>query len=173
MRMVLTEPFPKEIDDLLARRRAHGLDTHDEVWNGEYHMSPAAHPDHAFTQSELHGVLRPIARRAELVTLAEINVGTPNDFRVPDLVVARRRPVDLYVVDDVAIVVEVLSARDEAWQKFDHYADHGVTEIFMVDPQAQTVQFFVRPADGTEFVDQPDSPLLSITTAWLADRLDW
>ena len=42
MRTVVLGPRPPELDALIARRRSLGLDTHDEVWKGEYHMAPAA-----------------------------------------------------------------------------------------------------------------------------------
>ena len=42
VRTVVLGPPPAEISALIARRHALGLDTHDEVWEGEYHMAPAA-----------------------------------------------------------------------------------------------------------------------------------
>ena len=67
MRTVILGPPPAEIDALIARRRALGLDTHDEVWKGEYHMAPAAHGSHGYLQDQLAALLRPLARCVALV----------------------------------------------------------------------------------------------------------
>ena len=39
--VVLGDP-PPVLASLIAERKRLGLDTHDEVWQGEYHMAPAA-----------------------------------------------------------------------------------------------------------------------------------
>ena len=62
MRMVLDGPRPQEVDDLLARRRARGLDTYDEVWNGEYHSNPSPNRRHARIQARLVAILSPLYR---------------------------------------------------------------------------------------------------------------
>ncbi len=173
MRMVLNGPIPVEVTDLLARRRALGQDTHDEVWNGEYHMNPAPHFRHAYLVPQLHGLLGPAAKEAGLIALSKFNVGSGNDdYRVPDLGFVRQR-VDAVWVDAAEIVVEVLSPNDEAMRKFDHYARHGVTEIFIVDPDDETVQIFVRTDGGPDFAAAASSPLLGIAAADLTSRLDW
>jgi hypothetical protein len=43
VRTIVLGPPPPELNALIARRQSLGLDTHDEVWKGEYHMAPAAH----------------------------------------------------------------------------------------------------------------------------------
>jgi hypothetical protein len=55
------------LDALIARRRALGLDTHDEVWNGEYHMAPAAHSSHGWLDDQLAVPLYPLEGRYEQV----------------------------------------------------------------------------------------------------------
>lgn len=50
--VVLGEP-PAELEALLARRRALGLDGHDEVWAGAHHVAPHAHSDHGIVEAEL------------------------------------------------------------------------------------------------------------------------
>lgn len=41
---VVLGPRPQELVALIERRQALGLDTYDEVWEGTYHVAPAAHP---------------------------------------------------------------------------------------------------------------------------------
>jgi hypothetical protein len=37
-----------DLKDLIERRRAIGADLYDEIWDGEYHLAPAAHPFHGY-----------------------------------------------------------------------------------------------------------------------------
>ncbi len=173
MRMVLNEPIPVEVTDLLARRRALGQDTHDEVWNGEYHMNAAPNAQHARLEVSLHVVLHGLTEAAGLHLVGAINVGNDQfDFRVPDTAVLRHRTDEIWL-DDAAIVVEILSPHDESWEKFEHYARFGVVEIFIVDPDVETVQIFVRSDDDTGFAAEQSSSLLGIAAADLTSRLDW
>ncbi len=169
--MVLNEPLPVEVHDLIARRRALGLDTHDEVWNGEYHMNAAPNARHARVESQLHIALDQHVRAAGLFLVGPVNIGDDeHDFRVPDLGVLHVRTDEVWL-DDAAIVIEVLSPHDESWLKFDHYGSFGVDEIFIVDPDAETVRIFARTADGFDETGQSD--LLDLAASALADRIDW
>lgn len=78
MRTVLLGPMPAEMEALVERRRTLGLDGHDEVWEGEYHMAPAPHPWHGYLDDELAAVLRPSARAAGLVGTGPFNMGRPH-----------------------------------------------------------------------------------------------
>ena len=86
MRTVVLGPRPPELDALIARRRSLGLDTHDEVWKGEYHMAPSAHSSHGWLDQQLAELLGPLARAAGLGGTGPFNLGEPDDFRVPDVV---------------------------------------------------------------------------------------
>ena len=57
MRTVFVGEHP-ELDAIITRRRASGADTHDEVWDGEYHMAPAPHTRHARLEAELIAAAR-------------------------------------------------------------------------------------------------------------------
>lgn len=46
MKVLLGDP-PPEVEAYLARRRELGQDLYDEVWEGTYHVAPAAHPWHS------------------------------------------------------------------------------------------------------------------------------
>ena len=46
---------PPELTALLERRRKLGLDTFDEVWEGEYHLASAADVSHGWLDDELAG----------------------------------------------------------------------------------------------------------------------
>lgn len=170
MRTVVLGSRPAELEALIARRRALGLDLHDEVWNGEYHMSPAAHPWHGYLDDELAVLLRPLARRAGLVGTGPFNLGEPGDFRVPDRGLHRHLPYTVFV-PTAALVVEIVSPDDETWDKMDFYASHGVDEVMVVDPAGRDV--VILGLVGDRYVPAGASTLLGMAADQLAAQIDW
>ena len=170
MKTVVLGPQPPEITAFLARRRALGQDLFDEVWAGDYHVVPAPHPWHAYVHSTLGELLGPAARAVGLVGTTQFNLGEADDYRVPDSGYHRGVPSEVFV-PTAAIVVEVLSPGDETWEKFGFFARHGVEEICVVDPRARLIRWFVL--SGTQYEETGASPLLGVTAADLAGRVDW
>lgn len=170
MRTVVLGPRPAELDLLIARRRQLGQDLFDEVWVGEYHMAPAPHSGHGLVLSELIAHVRDPARAAGLHEIAPFNLGSGDDYRVPDYGYVRSKP-DTTYVPTAAIVVEVVSPDDETYQKFAFYAAHSVDEIAVAEPTEQRVRWFVR--DGDRYHETDASPLLGVTVAELAAAIDW
>lgn len=170
MRTVLLGEPPETIQVWLDRRRALGQDGFDEVWEGEYHVAPMAHGRQGHTQVEVLFALRPRARAAGLRSSGPINIGNPNDYRVPDAACFRSRHTALWN-PTAAIVVEIISPDDESRLKFDFYFRAGVEEVLLVEPVARTVEWFVRGTDG--FVPAPGSVLLTVTADEVAAELDW
>lgn len=138
MRTIVLGPPPPELEALIARRRALGLDTHDEVWEGEYHMTPAASGAHAKLDQVLAECLGPLARAVGLEVTGPFNLGEPGDFRVPDRGVHRRSASTTWY-PTAAIAVEIESPDDESWEKLGFYAAHGVDEVLIVSAQLRTV----------------------------------
>ena len=167
--VVLGDP-PEVLISLIANRKRLGLDTHDEVWNGEYHMAPAARYEHADVGSVLAEVLGPLARRRGLRPSLPFNLGDATDFRVPDMGIHRGRPGGVWI-PTVAIVVEICSPNDESYAKFDFYFEHDVEEILIVDPAAKIVTWFRRKAAG--FKGASASEILEVTSAEISLALEW
>lgn len=138
MKTVVLGPAPQELQALIERRRALGLDGHDEVWNGEYHVAPAASSRHGAVQAAVLALLRDYAANQRLV-VGPFNLGTADNYRVPDGGLLRDGEGGLYV-STAALVVEVISPDDESYAKLDHYAQHGVTELIYVNPEQHDVQ---------------------------------
>jgi Uma2 family endonuclease len=170
MKLVVVGEPPVEITSFLARRRALGQDRLDEVWEGEYHVVPAAHPWHGQVLSLLDRLLGPLADAAGLIGTIEFNLGAEDDYRVPDLGYHRTAPSEVWV-PTAAIVVEVVSPHDETWEKFDFFARHGVEEICVADPMARQVRWFVLA--GAAYEETSASPLLGVTAAELVARIEW
>jgi Uma2 family endonuclease len=170
MQTVVLGPRPAELDALIERRKALGVDLHDEVWDGSYHMSPAAHPSHGYVDHQLAVALEPYAKNAGLVGTGPFNLGASDDYRVPDGGFHRSLPSEVWV-PTVAIVVEVVSPDDETYAKFGFYFERGVDELIIADPAARTITFWSR--NESEFVESPVSRLLALDVAHLTRLITW
>jgi Uma2 family endonuclease len=170
VRTVVLGPRPPELEALLERRHELGQDLHDEVWEGEYHMAPAPHPSHGLLDDEVAAVLRPLARRAGLVGSGPFNLGSPDDYRVPDRGLHRGEPTTTFV-PTAAVVVEIASPDDETWNKVDFYAAHLVDELLIVDPRKRSVTWLVLGTDG--YTEQDSSELLGVSSTDVTEQIDW
>jgi hypothetical protein len=173
--VVLGDP-PKELEELIARRRALGQDRFDEVWEGDYHMVPGPHFSHAYLDDQLGAVLNPYAQAAGLIGSGQFNLGEDiHDFRVPDRGY-HRRYVDADFLDTAAIVVEILSAHDETYEKFPFYAARRVDEIFVVDGSQRRVSMYRlagRSEGGESYQKVGTSRLLNVDAATVEGAIAW
>lgn len=164
-------PRPAELQSLIERRLALGIDLFDEVWEGSYHVAPAPSAAHAYLDDVLAVLLHPYAQAAGLIGTGPFNLGRPEDYRVPDRGYHRGRPKGTWV-PTAAIVVEIVSPDDETYEKFGYYADRGVEELIVVDPSVQTLALWRRTADCS-YEEQPASVLLRVTAADLIAAISW
>jgi Uma2 family endonuclease len=170
VKTVILGPVSPEVEALIAQRRRLGQDTHDEVWDGEYHMSPVSHGRHSVAEIQLQRALGTAADEAGLVGGGPFNLGTPDNYRVPDGGFHRSQALEMWN-PTAAIVFEVLSPNDESFEKFPFYAQHGVEEIIIVDPIAHTVQWFIR--DGDDYIESDRSTLLGVSPIEVAAAMRW
>lgn len=171
MTVVVLDPQPIEISQLIERRRRLGQDLFDEVWAGVLHMHPAPHGRHAEVAQELAEILGPLARATGLVPRVSIfNLGDAGDYRVPDGGLIRSGDVQLYF-PTAALVLEIVSPGDETWQKLDFYAAHAVDEVLIVDPASRSVDWLALRDSG--YVAIAHSDLVELGPAELAARLSW
>ena len=169
--LVLGTP-PPELQALLARRRQAGVDRLDEVWQGVRHIVPAPSLEHARVASQLTLLLDGPARAAGLLlAMHEFNLGeSEHDFRVPDGGLHRPGAAGVWLAT-AALVVEILSAGDESWQKLSFYAGHDVDEVLLVDPAERAVTWLALR--DSEYRPVERSGLIELGPAELAERLDW
>ncbi|MGH9069305.1 MAG: Uma2 family endonuclease [Acidimicrobiales bacterium] len=172
MRTVVLEPLPVEVAELIERRQRLGLDLHDEVWEGTYHMAPAARFRHADLDQQLAEVLGPLARAAGLIVSGPFNLGDSDSFRVPGRGLHRgdQEPGAVYL-DTAAMVVEIVSPGDETWDKLDFYAGHGVDELLVVDPGKRKVHVLALAAGA--YAEAGASALLTTGAPELEAALRW
>jgi len=170
MRTILLGEQPAPLRSWLEQRRALGQDRFDEVWEGEYHVAPDAHGRHGDVDNQLAALLRPRARAVGLWGSGTLNLGSLNDYRVPDQAYLRQRATEVWN-PAAAIVVEILSPGDESYAKFGFYHRLGVEEVFIVDPLQRAVEWYSRADAG--FERSGASRFLSVTEAGVAAEIDW
>ena len=134
---------------LLEERRAKGLDKSDEMWEGELHMVPSPSERHQAVAAELFLVLAPLAKARELLPRYDptglFRPGVDNDYRVPDQIYARPEVRSERGIEGAAsLVVEILSPHDETYAKLEWYADVGVGEVLVIDPETRRVEVFIN-----------------------------
>lgn len=169
---LVCDPQPAEFEALLERRRKLGQDLMDEVWEGVYHMNPAPHSRHSAIQQQLAVLLDPQAREVGMdPRLGIFNLGEPDNYRVPDGGLLRPGQDALYL-PSAALVVEIVSPGDETWEKLAFYADHGVDELLIVDPQERRVHWLALQPER-EYRPVERSALIALGPAELAERIDW
>ena len=162
----------EDIELWLERRRVRGQDHADEVWEGVYHAAPNAPSWHGRAAIEVMFALRGSAEQAGLVSCAEFNLGTAQDYRVPDGGwLEQAAPAALYVPTAVAIL-EVLSPGDESYAKLGFYARHGVREAIFVDPLQQAVHCW--KLDGpTAASEESHSAVFAVDVDALSRLISW
>lgn len=170
MTTVVLGERPAELEAFIERRRALGLDGHDEVWDGVYRVAPHAHSRHGIVENELSMALGSRAKARGLRGSGPFDLGSTRDYRVPDLGVHESVPDSAYV-STALVVVEVLSPDDETFAKFDFYARHGVRELLVADPGEQTIRCWRLAAAVYEQVEACEQ--LGVEMAQLVDELDW
>ena len=171
VKTVVLGPRPAELEALIARRHALGIDLFDELWEGSYHVAPAPSAGHAFLDNVLAVLLHPYAQAAGLTGTGPFNLGGPDNYRVPDRGYHRGQPTGTWV-PTAAIVVEIVSPDDETYEKFVFYAEYGVEEILVADPSARSVTIWRRTPEGT-YTENSASSSLGITMARLAAEIAW
>jgi Uma2 family endonuclease len=155
-----------ELATLIEARQRLGQDRFDEVWDGVYVVAPDPTGEHAELAAQLAVLLHPRARSRGSVVTAAFNLGAPRDFRVPDLGVHRERPRGVWR-PSAALVVEVLSPRDRAYEKFGFYAAHRVQEIVIVRPVELAIEIWRRGNARYERVEP--SEVLGVAGETLAE----
>lgn len=172
MATVLLGERPPELETWLTRRRELGQDRYDEMWAGDYHVAPGPSAEHAIVDSRLARLLWPRAETVGLVASTAFNLGTPDDYRVPDGGLHRASPQGVFV-STAAMVVEVVSPGDESLAKLDFYARHAVDEVLIADPERRTLRIWALRSGAADYEESGVSDLVAVTADELAVELGW
>jgi Uma2 family endonuclease len=130
----------------------------EEVVNGEIRIMPPNKLPHAYAVENLADLLKAkLDRRTVQVLVTTFGLVIRRDpltTRVPDIAVFIRSNVverDGYIHSAPELVVEVLSpsnTRSERAEKLRDYESLGVPEVWVVSPEAQTVEVLRLNQDG-------------------------
>jgi Uma2 family endonuclease len=125
-------------------------DAIEEVVNGEIRIMPPAKWKHALIIEQLHTALKAqLDASGVLVLVTQFGLvirKSPLTSRVPDVAVFQRSTIveqDGYIHSAPQLAVEVLSpanTRREREEKLADYASLGVPELWVVSPEARTVE---------------------------------
>lgn len=176
-RVVITDET--EATSIIAQRRAAGLDTYDEVWDGVYRVVPAGNRRHGETQAALIAALRGVVELLPLIVSGPVNIGTSGNYRVPDAAVldpTADADQDDVFVPTARMVVEVRSAQDDTYDKFPFYWDHGVAEIVVALPRQGVIELWIRHEASQQYTQSRRSSVLAIqpdTAGWLGAAIGW
>ena len=142
-----TTPKTLTYEEWFALPEAEGV---EEVVNGEIRKMPPNKLPHAYTVENLADLLKAkLDRRTVRVLVTTFGLVIRRDpltTRVPDIAVFIRSNVveqDGYIHSAPELVVEVLSpanTRAERAEKLHDYESLGVPEVWVVSPEAQTVE---------------------------------
>jgi Uma2 family endonuclease len=169
---VVRDPQPAEFVALLEERRRLGHDRWDEERDGVYYLNPAPTYEHQRISQQLAELLGPLARAADLeATVGGVNIGEQGNYAIPDASLHRPGTGGVYV-PTAALAVEILSPNDDTWEKLPFYARRGVEELAIVDPRERRVTWLELGTEN-EYREVERSRVIELSSAELADRLDW
>jgi len=143
----------------LDERHRLDLDRKDEMWEGVLHMVPPGSSGHNELGADIMSLLRPLAAERGLRRFVEPGVFDPTipsmtSYRVADLGFARPEHVTRRGIEGRAVLlVEILSPRDESYEKLPFYRRVGVEELLYIDPATNVFEVRRPVGDGWLVVD--------------------
>lgn len=146
--------------EIIAERQRLGLDRFDEVWDGEYMMSPMANNEHYEIASRLTTLIQlalGLQSKARIAAGANVSDQQSNwrkNYRCPDVVVVLPNGIAIdrksYWQGGPDFVAEVISPGDRAREKFDFYAKVGSREFLLIDRDPWKLELYTL--QGAAFV---------------------
>jgi len=171
---------PLTYDDLQGIRETR--DERLELIEGELFVTPSATPLHQDISGNLYIVFRNVVLESGLgrVFYAPLDVRlAENTIVQPDLIIilSDRRPVltTARVEGAPSLAVEIISPSTSAYDletKGNLYAQYGVPEYWLADPDAETITIFSDPRDGRYRMEETTSDIaISVTIPELSADL--
>lgn len=134
-------------------------------------MIPPPSVEHERLAHGLHVLLDPLASSVDLVVVGTVGIGTEDNYRVPDLAVLRQGFAPQWN-RTAALIVEIVSPRDDTWEKLPFYAGHLVDEVMIVVPGERRIHWFgLKPDGGYSPLER--SRLLGVSSRELGGQLIW
>lgn len=134
---------PQIASQLIAERKAHGLDRYDEVWDGIYVMTPMASNEHQSLATQISAAIITVVDWRELGrTYTGANVSDrrhdwTQNYRIPDILVFKRNSnaedCGTHWLGGPEFAIEIVSPGDRTLEKLGFYAQVGTRELLVVD----------------------------------------
>lgn len=150
--MATTILDPELSRELIAERRARGLDRWDEVWDGDYVIKTQPNDEHQELVAGWTSILFEVIQRENRgkvrpgVNVSDRRRNWKRNYRCPDVVVylhdnpAENHDVFWYGGPDLA--VEVLSPGDRTREKLGFYARIKTREVLLVDRDPWSLELY-------------------------------
>ncbi len=150
MTMLVEDPYIEA--DIISERARIGADHHDEVWEGVYFVSPGPNSQHQRLVAFLTGLFMDVADRDGIgsaypgLNVTDREEDWTTNFRIPDVFVilndSKAKVLEDFCLGGPDFVVEILSPKDRAREKFDFYAGIGVREILLIDRKPWALELY-------------------------------
>ena len=162
---------PDEARRLIRDRQERGIDSHDEVWEGVYVVSPYANDEHQELISGLNTILQMVIAWPGLgkvrpgVDVSDRQEGWTQNYRVPEIVVYLpsnpARNLQTHWVGGPDLGVEIISPGDRAREKLPFYAKVGTRELLVIDRDPWTVELYALKRKKLKCVGRstPEKPI--------------
>jgi Uma2 family endonuclease len=150
MTLIVTDP--RDQARLIAERRASGADRFDEVWDGDYVMSPIADNEHQDLQGLLTSAFlqaQGTDRRTRVhpgANISDREEGWEHNYRCPDVAVflanTSARDCGSHWFGGPDFAVEILSPGDRTPKKLPFYASVSVRELLVIARDPWSLELF-------------------------------
>jgi Uma2 family endonuclease len=167
MRAVIVDSHT--IEELVKQRKSLGTDRWDEVWRGEWHLSPSPSWEHQRMEKAFLRILTEVVEDSGLgEVIHQFNVADPaqglQDFRIPDISVvlqgSHAQVRETFIAGGPDLLLEIYSPGDETYQKIDWYGEQGVRELIIINRDTKGVELYRH--DGESLKPVGTSPSGSI-----------
>ncbi|MGC4001885.1 MAG: Uma2 family endonuclease [Pirellulales bacterium] len=152
---------PASIRNLIEERRKIGADRFDEVWEGQYRMSPSPSNRHYRVADAIYRVLAEFFDGTKTIVQTGGSVSDrrrewAKNFRVPDVLVVMPggKAIDCgeFYHGGPDFVVEIVSPGERPHDKLPFYASIGVREALLIDRDTLELELF--RLDGERITSQ-------------------
>jgi Uma2 family endonuclease len=150
--------------DLIADRRAKGLDKYDEVWEGVYVIMPLPDNEHQEIGTRLTSIADFVVGWPGLADVCGgVNVTDRHDqwtqnYREPDIAIylksTRASKYWTHWLGGPDFGAEIVSPGDRTYEKLDFYARVGTGEILIIDRYPWKLELYRRADDEMRLVAQ-------------------
>ena len=173
MNLIVADPTAQS--EIIAARKASGLDRYDEVWEGVYVIMPIANDEHQDIVGQLTTVLTAVIQWKKLgLVRPGVNVSDrvehwTDNYRCPDVVVylngtsAENHGAFWRGGPDLGI--EIVSEGDRSREKLDFYASVQTREVLIIDREPWALELYRLTGEEMKLAGRSDLESAAVVTS--------